>query len=222
MILGRLERVDLRQVWQREANSFTPWLAENLHLIGEAIEMDLSLEAVEKTVGTFRADIVARNVKTDDWVLIENQLERTDHSHLGQILTYAAGLKATTVVWIAYQFADEHTAALDWLNSVTDENIRFFGLQIELWRIDSSMAPKFNIVSRPNTWIKKGREYKRDVTGSHRDRIKQAMLLAMQEQREFDYQDIAAVAQVGYSTVKKYAPEIKRELQLANSSTIEK
>lgn len=212
MILGRLERVDLREVWQREANSFTPWLAENLHLIGEAIEMDLALEAVEKTVGTFRADIVARNVRTDGWVLIENQLDRTDHSHLGQILTYATGLKATTVVWIACQFADEHTAALDWLNSVTDENIRFYGLQIELWRIDSSMAPKFNIVSRPNTWIKRGREYKRDVTGGHRERIKQAMLLAVQEQRALDYRDIAVVAQVGYSTVKKYAPEIKQEL----------
>jgi len=131
-------------------------------------------------------------------------------------------LKATTVVWIAYQFADEHIAAFDWLNSVTDESVHFFGLQIELWRIDSSIAPKFNIVSKPNTWVKKGRAYKLGMVGGHRERIKQVMLLAMQEQHDFDYQDIASTAGVGYSTVKKYAPQIKQELQLANLSTIEK
>ena len=88
-------------------------------------------------------------------MLIENQLERTDHSHLGQLLTYAAGLEAVTVVWIAERFTDEHRAALDWLNEITDEGFSFFGLEIELWRIgDSPMAPKFNMVSHPNDWTK--------------------------------------------------------------------
>jgi hypothetical protein len=86
-------------------------------------------------------------------VLIENQLERTDHSHLGQIVTYAAGLNAVTVVWIAQRFTDEHRAALDWLNEHMDDNLQFFGLEIELWRIGNSpLAPKFNIVCKPNDW----------------------------------------------------------------------
>ncbi len=106
-------------------------------------------------MGPFRADILCKDTATDHWVLIENQLERTDHTHLGQLLTYAAGLQAVTIVWIAQRFTDEHRAALDWLNDVTDEGIAFFGLEVELWRIgDSPVAPKFNIVSSPNEWTK--------------------------------------------------------------------
>jgi Domain of unknown function (DUF4268) len=89
------------------------------------------------------------------WVLIENQLRRTDHGHLGQLLTYAAGLQAVTIVWIAAPFTEEHRAALDWLNDVTDERVRFFGVEIELWRIGNSPpAPRFNVVSKPNEWVK--------------------------------------------------------------------
>lgn len=155
--LGRLEKVDLRSVWHSESGSFTPWLAqeENLALLGATIGLELELDAQEKSVGFFRADIVCKDTLTDTWVLIENQLERTDHSHLGQLLTYAAGLKAVTIVWIADRFTDEHRAALDWLNEVTEESINFFGLEIELWRIGTSpVAPKFNIVSNPNDWTK--------------------------------------------------------------------
>ena len=153
--LGRLQKVDLRDAWTSEASAFTPWLAaeENLRLLGETIRIDLELEAQEKQVGPFRADILCKDTANDQWVLIENQLERTDHSHLGQLLTYAAGLNAVTVVWIAQRFTDEHRAALDWLNEHTDDNLRFFGLEIELWRIaDSPLAPKFNIVCKPNDW----------------------------------------------------------------------
>ncbi|HTQ98996.1 MAG TPA: DUF4268 domain-containing protein, partial [Candidatus Acidoferrum sp.] len=90
---------------------------------------------------------------TDNWVLIENQLERTDHTHLGQLLTYAAGLNAVTIVWIAERFTDEHRATLDWLNEITDGRFNFFGLEVELWRIgESPLAPKFNIASKPNDW----------------------------------------------------------------------
>ncbi len=88
-----------------------------------------------------------------DWVLTENPLEQTDHSHLGQLLTYADGLQVVTIVWVAARFTEEHRAALDWLNAVTEESINFFGLEIELWRIgNSAMAPKFNVVSKPNDW----------------------------------------------------------------------
>lgn len=153
--LGRLERVDLRNIWASEATDFTPWLArpENLAVLAEALGIDLELEAQEKAVGPFRADLLCKDIGTGAWVLVENQLERTDHVHLGQLMTYASGLEAVTIVWIAARFTEEHRATLDWLNKITDESFRFFGLEVELWRIgDSPAAPKFNIVSKPNDW----------------------------------------------------------------------
>jgi len=153
--LGRLERVELRDIWTSEATAFTPWLArtENLALLGEALELELELEAQERAVGPFRADILCKDIERDAWVLIENQLERTDHTHLGQLLTYASGLQAVTIVWIAARFTEEHRSTLDWLNDITDESFRFFGIEVELWKIaDSPAAPKFNIVSKPNDW----------------------------------------------------------------------
>jgi hypothetical protein len=155
--LGRLEKVDPRTVWNHEAHDFTPWLAheKNLTQLGDAIGIELELEGTEQNVGPFNADILCKDTVDDQWVLIENQLERTNHKHLGQLLTYAAGLDAVTIVWIAHRFTDQHRAALDWLNDVTEEGIDFFGIEIELWRIeDSPTAPKFNLVSKPNDWSK--------------------------------------------------------------------
>ncbi|MBN2560511.1 MAG: DUF4268 domain-containing protein [Phycisphaerae bacterium] len=155
--LGRLEKVDLRTGWKNEAGDFTPWLAqdENLKLLGETLGMDLVLVGQEQGVGQFRADIVCRDVASSSTVLIENQLEPTDHNHLGQILTYAAGLEAVSIIWVARKFIDQHRAALDWLNEHTDEQIAFFGLEVELWRIGKSpVAPKFNVVSKPNNWTR--------------------------------------------------------------------
>lgn len=153
--LGSLEKINLRSVWENEAQDFTPWLAqeENLNLLGDTIGIELQLDSTEKSVGPFNADVLCKDTVDDQWVLIENQLERTDHPHLGQLLTYAAGLDAVTIVWVARQFSDQHRSALDWLNKITDEDINFFGLEIELWQIgDSPPAPKFNIVSKPNDW----------------------------------------------------------------------
>jgi len=135
--LGQMERVDLREAWVSEAGSFTPWLAreENLTLLGEALRLRLECEAQEKNVGPFRADILCKDADTGQQVLIENQLECTDHSHLGQLLTYAAGLQAATIIWVAAKFIDEHRAALDWLNEITDDRFCFFGVEVELWRI---------------------------------------------------------------------------------------
>ena len=155
--MGRLERVELRKVWKSEAGDFTPWLAneDNIKLLGDAIGVDLEVEAQEKNIGPYRADILCKDTGTGQWVLIENQLERTDHPHLGQLITYAAGLDAATIVWISRRFTEEHRAALDWLNEIVPEDIRFFGIEMELWRIGSSpTAPKFNIVSKPNDWTK--------------------------------------------------------------------
>jgi len=154
--LGRLERVELRTVWIREDTDFTRWLAqpENLEVLGETLGIDLELEAQEKDVGPFRADILCKNTAEEDsWVVIENQIGKTDHKHLGQLLTYASGLKANTVVWIASEFCDEHRAALNWLNQMANKSVRFFGLQIELWKIgESAPAPRFNIACQPNDW----------------------------------------------------------------------
>ena len=165
-LLGRLERVDLRTIWTSEPAGFTPWLAqaENLEVLADTLGIELELEAQEKEVGPFRADILCKDMGTDSWVLVENQLERTDHTPLGQLLTYAAGLQAVTIVWLAARFTEEHRATLDWLNSITDESFRFFGLEIELWQIgDSLAAPKFNIVARPNDWSKSVAHAKRAI-----------------------------------------------------------
>lgn len=153
--LGRLKRVELREIWTSEATSFTPWLAraENLAILGDTLKIELELEAQERAVGPFRADLLCKDIDNDRWVLIENQLERTDHIHLGQLLTYASGLDAVTIVWIAARFTEEHRSTLDWLNKITNESFRFFGLEVELWRIGASpAAPKFNVVSKPNEW----------------------------------------------------------------------
>src|SRR5437879_13375183 len=120
--LGRLEKIDLRKVWASESGNFTPWLArpENVSLLSEAIGIALEVEAQEKNVGPFRADILCKDKDDGTWVLIENQLERTDHAHLGQLLTYATGLEAATIVWVAQTFTAEHRATLDWLNEPTE------------------------------------------------------------------------------------------------------
>lgn len=155
--LGRLVRVDLRKIWVSESGDFTPWLGkeENLRLLGETVGIDLELEAQEAGVDPFRADLLCKNTGDDSWVLIENQIETTDDTHLGQIMTYAAGLEVVTIIWIAERFTDEHRAALDWLNQITGEKFGFFGLEMELWQIGSSpVAPKFNIVSSPNDWTR--------------------------------------------------------------------
>lgn len=153
--LGRLEQVDVRTIWTSEASDFTPWLAmqENLDVLGETIGLNLETKSVEEPVGTLRADIVCIERNSDSIVLIENQLDRTNHSHLGQLLTYSAGLQAVTVIWLATEIKDEHRAALDWLNAITPDSFSFFGLEIELWQIGTSpVAPRFSIVSKPNEW----------------------------------------------------------------------
>lgn len=155
--LGTLQSVSLRTIWSDEAQNFTPWLAraENLKRLGDVLGLDLTTEDEEVAVGPFSADILCKDTTDGSWVVIENQIEKTDHRHLGQVLTYAAGLNAKTMIWVASKFTDEHRAALDWLNDNTGENISFFGLEIELWKIgDSSPAPKFNVVSKPNDWSK--------------------------------------------------------------------
>jgi len=155
MKIGKLEKVDIRDLWKGEATDFTPWLAkdENISQLGEVVGIELEVIEQERNVGPFRADILCRTILDGHFVLIENQLEKTDHTHLGQILTYAAGLDAVTVIWIAKQFTEEHRATIDWLNRITDEQFNFFGIEIEAYQIgDSLPAPYFQMVSKPNDW----------------------------------------------------------------------
>ena len=153
--LARIDRLDLREVWPNEAANFTPWLAENISSLGEALGMDLELDEREARVGSYALDVLARDVGSKRSVIIENQLEVTDHTHLGQLLTYMAGFDANVIVWIAKEFRDEHREALDLLNHRTGEDTQFFGVEVELWKIDESRpAVNFKLIAMPNEWRK--------------------------------------------------------------------
>jgi hypothetical protein len=152
--LGTLKRIEAREVWRDEARDFTPWLKDNIGVLGEALGMDLDLVDSEVAVGPFSCDLMAKDLVGDRWVVIENQLEPTDHSHLGQLLTYGAGREASVFVWLSPRFRDEHRAAVDWLNEHSDERALFFGVEIEVVVIDDApkAAPNFKLVSSPNRW----------------------------------------------------------------------
>jgi hypothetical protein len=154
--LGSLIEVNLREAWNHEAHNFTPWLASHLGALSAKIGIPLELEGQEVAVESFSADILARNPQDDSLVLIENQLEGSDHTHLGQIMTYLAGLNTHTVVWVAAAFREPHLSALRWLNDNTDETFAFFAVQIKAVRIDDSpIAPIFEVLIRPNHWERK-------------------------------------------------------------------
>jgi hypothetical protein len=153
--LGDLTRVDLRTVWANEAFDFTPWLRDDPSHLEAVLGIGIEITGSEHTVGGFKLDLIGRDLTHDAVLIIENQLESTDHSHLGQLMTYAAGTGAATVVWLASDFKEEHRQALDWLNALTDEETRFFGVRVEVVRIgDSLPAPNFEVVAMPNDWQK--------------------------------------------------------------------
>lgn len=153
--LGRLTTVPPREVWIHEARNFTPWVLENVDVLSDLLGMDLVLDVAERPVGSFSLDVMGRDLSDDSVVIVENQLEQSDHLHLGQILTYAAGTNPKTIVWITTGFRSEHRAALNWLNEHTDPDTRFFGVEIEVVRIgDSAPAPNFRLAVEPNDWEK--------------------------------------------------------------------
>jgi hypothetical protein len=166
-MLGRMEPVDLREFWEDEAREFTPWLAkeENLSELSSTLGMELEVEGTEVLVGPYKADIVARDVSSDAKVVIENQLGRTNHDHLGKIITYASGLDAEVIVWIAKEFSEEHRRAIDYLNDKGSPNLRIFGIEIQLWRISGSpAAPLFKVVSSPNDYTSIIRTEQKELT----------------------------------------------------------
>lgn len=153
--LGTIEQVDLRRLWPNEAVDFTPWLANEISRLGDALGLELEVRDREAPVGGYSLDILAHDVGSNRPVIIENQLESTDHDHLGKLLTYASYYDANVVVWIARQFREEHRQALDWLNQRTDEHTQFVGVIVELLKIDDSRpAINFKLASSPNEWRK--------------------------------------------------------------------
>lgn len=158
MKLGKIKRInDLRSVWQHETKDFSKWLAQecNLQQLSDAIGIDIVLEECESSVGSFNVDLYAIEESAERRIIIENQLEDTNHDHLGKLITYASGKGAEVIVWIVKRARDEHRQAIEWLNQNTGVKIGFFLVEIELWQIDdSAIAPKFNVVERPNDWAK--------------------------------------------------------------------
>ena len=155
--LGKLKKVDLRKAWNHEAHNFTQWLSreENLELLSEEIGIDIKLVQTEASVGKFNVDILAEEENTGRKIIIENQLESTNHDHLGKLITYSAGHDAEISIWIVKDVRDEHIRAVDWLNEHTDDDTNFFLIKMELWQIgESSPAPKFQVISKPNDWAK--------------------------------------------------------------------
>ena len=159
--LSKLEEIkDLRTVWPHEALDFTPWLSQddNIALLADAVGLDITVDETESSVGDFNVDIFASETGTDRKIIIENQLEDTNHDHLGKLITYASGKSADVIIWVVKHAREEHKAAIEWLNNHTDEKVGFFLCEIKLYRIgNSEPAVKFEVIEKPNDWTKEER-----------------------------------------------------------------
>lgn len=181
--LGKFHRIDnIRETWANEAYDFTPWLRDNVSLLSEALGLGrdgLIVEGIEVPVGAYSADVVCKDMtkETEETVLIENQYGRSDHDHLGKIITYSSGLSASTVVLVCENLREEHRTALTWLNTITNDTHNFFAVELELWRInDSPVAPKFNVVVKPDNWARIAETTKRTTEKGELSDIKKLYL----------------------------------------------
>ena len=165
--LGKLKEVSIRKVWGHEQYGFSSWLAEenNIKELDEVLGLTLIDIETEKFVGNFRCDILGKDEGTGKTVLIENQLEPSNHDHLGKIITYASGLNATVIVWIVEKAREEHSSAIEWLNEHTDENVDFFLIEVHAYQIgDSKPAPFFKIIEQPNNFSKTTKAASKDIS----------------------------------------------------------
>lgn len=165
MELGKLEKIELREVWRHEALDFTRWLAkkENIALLSKEIGIDIEVIQTEMSVGRYNVDIFARDTESNKKIVIENQLENTNHDHLGKMLVYAAGLDADIAIWVVKDVNEEHKQAVEWLNDNSFEKINIFLVKVELWQIDNSpVAPKFQVICEPNNWAKVLKQQSKD------------------------------------------------------------
>lgn len=176
MKLGKLQEIDIRKVWQHEQYDFSKWLAseENIQELGDTLNLSLTDVETEKFVGNYRCDILCKDELTGKVVLIENQLESTNHDHLGKIITYASGLDASVVVWIVASARQEHASAIEWLNKHTDDDLSFFLVEVHAYKIgDSDPAPQFKIIEQPNDFAKSVKAISKnsDLNDSERNRL---------------------------------------------------
>ena len=171
MKISKIDYVDIREIWAHEATDFTAWLADNIDYINEKLEITLNVLETEKQIGSFQVDIYCEDEQGNS-VIIENQLERTDHGHLGQILTYAVGIDAKSIVWISPEPRLEHIEVIEWLNEVTPIDMRWYILKLEAIKIDDSpVAPLFTIEAGPSQERKETGKVKKDVAERHHKRI---------------------------------------------------
>lgn len=176
MKLGKLKEIDIRTVWSHEQYDFSKWLAteENIKELGDTLNLSLTDVETEKFVGNYRCDILCKDEITGKAVLIENQLEATNHDHLGKIITYASGLDASVVVWIVSSAREEHASAIEWLNKHTDDELSFFLIEVHAYTIgDSEPAPMFKIIEQPNDFVKSVKAITKnsDISDSERNRL---------------------------------------------------
>jgi hypothetical protein len=165
--IGRLEQVPLRELWSNEARDFTTWLSENLDFLGDALGFELALVEREATAGAFSCDILAED-EAGNAIIIENQLERTDHDHLGKLVTYLSNLDAKTAVWITSDPRPEHEQAIHWLNEVVPADIGFFLVKLQAYRIGSSpLAPLLSVVAGPNLAASIAGSQKKELAERH-------------------------------------------------------
>ena len=213
MSLSRLTKVDLREAWPHETADFTTWLSEdeNLRLLSDEIGIDISLVETEASVGRYCVDIFAQEETTGRKVVIENQLEATNHDHLGKLITYASGFDAEIVIWIVKDVRDEHKQAVDWLNEHTDHKINIFAIEMELWQIGGSpCAPKFQVISQPNDWAKTVR------TSSGQPALTETKLMQLEFWTQF--KAFASSRQTGLS-LRKARPQHWYDLSIGSSKT---
>lgn len=157
MAIGKLEEVDIRELWKHEQYDFSEWLSkkENIENLNDILGLTLVDISKETYVGSYRCDLFAKDETTGIKVIIENQLEMSNHDHLGKIITYASGLDAKVVVWIVKEAREEHRSAIEWLNNNTNSNINFFLIEIHAYKIgNSDDAPMFQVIEQPNDFIK--------------------------------------------------------------------
>lgn len=183
-----LKQIPLSEIWKHEANDFTPWLAENIQKLGDALKLDIEFTDLEASVGDFSLDLLAQVEGTSKTVIIENQFKDTNHDHLGKLLTYAAGYDASIVVWISETIREEHRQALEWLNQKTDTDTQFFGVVLEILQIDNSNpAINFKLVVFPNEWQKTKRQKVSTAISPKKEKYRSYFQKLADELRKHDF-----------------------------------
>jgi len=154
--IGKIKKVDIREIWKREDTHFSKWLSENIDYLNDVINLNLTVQSVEEPVGPYRVDVYAED-EFGNKIIIENQLEKTDHGHLGQILTYMVNLDAKTAIWVTTKPVDEHTRVIEWLNETTPHDMFFYLIKVEAIKIEGQdmVAPLFTVVEGPTQELKK-------------------------------------------------------------------